>query len=86
MPPGRYVVTVAAIDKNGSGLSFEWDVPIVIYETALHEGRFPPGSGDGGTGILKAKTGINNAPYSTTNTCGCVTTTATLNANVCTQA
>jgi len=74
MPPGRYVVTVAAIDKNGSGLSFEWDVPIVIYETALHEGRFPPGSGDGGSGILYAKTGINNGPYSTTNPCGCVTT------------
>jgi hypothetical protein len=75
MPPGRYVVTVAAIDKNGSGLSFEWDVPIVIYETAIHEGRFLPGYGDGGSRDLYATTGIKDAGvYSSSNPCGCVTT------------
>ena len=74
MPPGRYVVTVAAIDKNGSGLSFEWDVPVVIYETAIHEGRFLPNYGDGGSGILYAKTGTTNGTYMTSNPCGCVTT------------
>ena len=74
MPPGRYVVTVAAIDKNGSGLSFEWDIPIVIYETAIHEGRFLPGYGDGGSGILYAKTGTLPGVHSATNPCGCVTT------------
>ena len=75
MPPGRYVVTVAAIDKNGSGLSFEWDVPIVIYETAIHEGRFLPGAGDGGSTDLYATTGIIDAGvYSAINRCGCVTT------------
>jgi hypothetical protein len=30
VPPGRYVVTLAATDRNGDGLSFEWDLPIDI--------------------------------------------------------
>ena len=30
VPNGRYVVTLRATDRNGSGLSFEWDLPIVI--------------------------------------------------------
>ena len=30
VPPGRYVVTFAATDMNGTGLSYEWDVPISI--------------------------------------------------------
>ena len=35
MPPGRYVVTLRAQDKNGNpdGLFFEWDVPVLILET-----------------------------------------------------
>jgi hypothetical protein len=35
MPPGRYVVTLRAQDKNGNpdGLFFEWDVPVIILET-----------------------------------------------------
>jgi len=30
IPPGRYVVTLRVRDKNGSGLEYEWDVPITI--------------------------------------------------------
>jgi hypothetical protein len=30
VPPGRYVVTLRVRDKNGSGLEYEWDVPITI--------------------------------------------------------
>jgi len=30
VPPGRYVVTMRVRDKNGSGLEYEWDVPITI--------------------------------------------------------
>ena len=72
MPPGRYVVTVAAIDKNGTGLSFEWDVPITIYESAIPEGRFDPQYGSGTPGMLQS-TGCNTGLYSSTNPCGCTT-------------
>jgi len=80
MPPGRYVVTVAAIDKNGSGLRYEWDIPVTIYETAIHEGRFPNGIGDGscnGTGLLVNTNiaGNNTGPIrSSSSPYGCVTT------------
>ena len=30
VPPGRYVITFAATDMNGTGLSYEWDMPISI--------------------------------------------------------
>ena len=87
MPPGRYVVTVAAIDKNGSGLRYEWDIPVTIYETAIHEGRFPNGIGDGScnpnplgnqnpaTG-LGVETGIagSNTQRDASKPYGCVTT------------
>ena len=33
VPNGRYVVTLRATDRNGSGLYFEWDLPIVIKGT-----------------------------------------------------
>ena len=33
MHPGRYVVTVRATDKNGTGLFIEWDIPVYIPET-----------------------------------------------------
>ena len=89
MPPGRYVVTVAAIDKNGSGLRYEWDLPVTIYETAIHEGRFPNGIGDGGQCGNEIKTYTTNGTTfrpirSSTQPYGCVTTCNTSGGQSCT--
>ena len=78
MPPGRYVVTLRAQDKNGNpdGLFFEWDVPVLILETNDPSERIQyflggsPWWPGGGTGLECCNCGTNgenNDPFYASN-------------------
>ena len=81
MPPGRYVVTLRAQDKNGNsdGLFFEWDVPVLILESNDNSKKIQyfsgtsgiswPGSSVGGGVPSGGNNAINN--YSVFQCCNC---------------
>jgi hypothetical protein len=41
IPPGRYVVTIRARDRNGAGLATEWDLPITIPPNSPSDNAVP---------------------------------------------